>query len=116
MSDAPRSSCRRRAYAPSDAALLRGAADTARQHLFFRHSVGRFACPARDPNTTKCESEKLTPKLAAIAQSLAAGTGSQSDTTTSTVVLVTNPAIPDATNAAKARQRNCLPDSRAKVT
>src|SRR5258707_1676807 len=100
MSDAPRSSCRRRAYAPFGAALLRGAADTARQHLVFRHSVGRFACPARDLNTTKCESEKLTPKLAAIAQSLAAGTGSQSDATTSTVVLVTNPAMPEATNAA----------------
>src|SRR5258708_20081546 len=95
MSDAPRSSCRRRAYAPSDAALLRGAADTARQRLCFRHSVDRFACPARDPNTTKCESEKLTPKLAAIAQSLAAGTGSQSDTTTTTALFAPNPALPD---------------------
>src|SRR5215467_5038456 len=100
MSGVPPSSCRRRAYAPSDAAVLRGAAKTPPQHLCLRHSVDRFACPARDPNTTKCESEKLTPKLAAMAQSLAAGTGSQSDATTSTAVLVMTPAMPDATNAA----------------
>src|SRR5262245_58091865 len=97
MSGVPPSSCRRRAYAPSDAALLRATAETP---LCFRHSVDRFACPARYPNTTKDESEQLTPKLAAMAQSLAAGTGSQSDATTSTVVLVMTPAMPDATNAA----------------
>ena len=43
-----------------------------RHVFFFVHSVDRFACPAREPNTTKCESEKLTTKLAAIAKSLQA--------------------------------------------
>src|ERR1700751_3350604 len=79
------------------------------------HSVDRFACPAREPNTTKCESEKLTTKLAAIAKSLAAGTGIQRDASTSPAVLTTTPATPEATNAPYARQRSCLPDSAAKV-
>src|SRR5215472_13678071 len=97
-----RSDFRRRAYAASDpAAYSARPAQCARRgmSLCFVHSVDRFACPAREPNTTKCESEKLTTKLAAIAKSFAAGTGTQRDASTSTAVLVTTPATPEATNA-----------------
>src|SRR5262249_20797687 len=69
------------------------------QSMSARHSADRSARRSRVLNTTKCESEKLTAKLAAIDRSFATGTGSQRDATTRTVVLVMTPTTPDATNA-----------------
>src|SRR5262249_1625240 len=80
-----------------------------------RHSADRSARGSRVLNTTKCESEKLTTKLAAIARSFATGTGSQRDATTRTVGLVMTPTPPEATKPPEARQRSCRPDSAAKV-
>jgi hypothetical protein len=48
-------------------------------------------------NTTKCDSEKLTRKLAPIASSLPASTGMTIEATTVTAVLATRPATCDST-------------------
>src|SRR5262245_59909147 len=85
------------------------------EHVRRHHSAERSAGGSRVLNTTKCEHEQLTAKLAAIARSFATGTGSQSDATTRTVVLAMTPRTPDATNAPYARHRSWRPDSAAKV-
>jgi hypothetical protein len=58
-------------------------------------------CPpsvVRFLNTTKCDSEKLSTKLAPIAITLATVTGTKNEASQSVAVLPMNPATPYATN------------------
>src|SRR5271155_1584476 len=91
----------KRANPPSDQASFRGPA----------------AGVARTRNTTKCEIEKFTTKLARTAKAFASHTGNNrtSAATRSVAVLATHPATPEETNVKYARQRSLRPDSAAKV-
>src|SRR5271155_618883 len=66
-------------------------------------------------NTTKCDMVKLTKKLARIAAPLAASSGMNLAAMTRVVVLAMAPSRPDARKVPYDFQRNCRPDSAAKV-
>src|SRR6476646_7711648 len=96
MSGAPPSGFRRRALVVRPWRCVSASASPL--HLLV-HSTEGSTRRSRVLNTTKCDNEKLTTKLTAMANNFAASTGSQYEATTRIAVLVITPATPEATNA-----------------